>query len=117
MFDFLAALDESDSMLSVRQVAKMLGFHPNTVHKMVSKREIPSVLISGSRLFDPMVLYWWYAKKHPEAMKARISLSKKERPEAPTRPPNPMPGSACPDRTPQVYSRKGSVYPNRGKTG
>ena len=71
MFDFLAALERSTSMLTVHQVAEMLHVSDKTIQRLISKRDIPSVLVGGQRRFDPKVLSWWYLKKSPQALKAR----------------------------------------------
>jgi len=79
MFDFIATLNESKSMLSVKDLTRMLGLSERTIRRMIATRQIPSVLISGTRLFDPTVLYWWYTRKHPEALKARVAISSQPR--------------------------------------
>ena len=71
MFDFLGALEQTTSMLSPAQVRDMLGVSESTLRRLVTKREIPSILIGGQRRFDPKVLSWWYLKKQPDALKAR----------------------------------------------
>jgi len=123
MFDFLSAIEKCESMLSIQQVSELLGLSERTIHRMVQMREIPSVLISGRRLFDPKVLYWWYTKKYPEALKARIGLSNLEKVSSASDTPKTM-GSrhttaprTCSDSTPPCIFKK-VVYPgNRRKIG
>ena len=71
MFDLLERLNQTTAMLSVKEVAELFGVSTKTVQRMISKRDIPSVLVGGQRRFDPKVLYWWYAKRSPDALKAR----------------------------------------------
>jgi excisionase family DNA binding protein len=71
MFDFLASLENTNSMLTVVQVAEMLHVSQQTIRRMIAKRDIPSILVGGQRRFDPKTLYWWYVKKQPQALKAR----------------------------------------------
>lgn len=71
MFDFISALEQSTAMLTVDQVAALLKISNQSVRRMVSSRQIPSFRVGGHRRFDPKVLYWWYVKKHPDALRAR----------------------------------------------
>jgi excisionase family DNA binding protein len=71
MFDFISALEQSTSMLTVGQVAEMLHVSNKTIQRLISKREIPSILVGGQRRFDPKTLYWWYTQKSPASLKAR----------------------------------------------
>ena len=78
MFDFLAALEKATSMLTIVQVAEMLHVSDKTIRRMITKRDIPSILVGGQRRFDPKVLYWWYLKRQPQALKARQELRQRE---------------------------------------
>ena len=65
MFNILLALEAARGLLSVRDVASLLGRSSWSVYRMAEKRQIPSLLIGGSRVFDPSVLALWLAKKEP----------------------------------------------------
>ena len=65
MFNILLALESARGLLRVRQVAALLGRSSCSVHRMAEKRQIPSLLIGGSRCFDPSVLALWLSKKEP----------------------------------------------------
>lgn len=64
-FNILLALEAARGLLSVRDVASLLGRSSWSVYRMAEKRQIPSPLIGGSRVFDPSVLALWLAKKEP----------------------------------------------------
>jgi excisionase family DNA binding protein len=72
MFNILLALEAAHGLLTVRQVAKLLGRSQFSIYRMVQKRQIPSLRIGGSRCFDPSVLALWLSKKEPSlALAAR----------------------------------------------
>lgn len=75
MFDFLSALERTESMLTTEQVQAMLQVPTRTIARWIATKEIPSVQIGKKRRFDPKTLYYWYTRKHPEALKARQALS------------------------------------------
>jgi predicted DNA-binding transcriptional regulator AlpA len=64
-FNILLALEGARGLLSVRDVAALLGRSSWSVYRMAEKRQIPSLLIGGSRVFDPSVLALWLTKKEP----------------------------------------------------
>jgi hypothetical protein len=64
-FNILLALEAARGLLSVRDVAALLGRSSWSVYRMAEKRQIPSLLIGGSRVFDPSVLALWLVKKEP----------------------------------------------------
>lgn len=61
-----------DSMMTVRQVAELLGVHENWVYDQAATGELPSYKIGGTRRFDPDELRGWIAehrqgeRKQPE---------------------------------------------------
>ena len=73
MFDVIQELNQATSMLSVKQVAKIFQVSDKTIRRMIARREIPSILFSGQRRFDPKVLAWWYEKLCPLSRKARYN--------------------------------------------
>ena len=42
-----------ESMMTVRQVAELLGVHENWVYDQAASGELPSYKIGGTRRFDP----------------------------------------------------------------
>ena len=65
MFNILLALESARGLLTVRDVAALLGRSSWSVYRMAERRQIPSLMIGGSRVFDPSVLALWLAKKEP----------------------------------------------------
>lgn len=55
-----------ESMMTVRQVAELLGVHENWVYDQAASGQLPSYKIGGTRRFDPDELRDWIAE-HREA--------------------------------------------------
>jgi excisionase family DNA binding protein len=52
-----------ESMMTVRQVAELLGVHENWVYDQAASGELPSYKIGGTRRFDPDELRGWIAER------------------------------------------------------
>jgi excisionase family DNA binding protein len=50
-----------ESMMTVRQVAELLGVHENWVYDQAANGELPSYKLGGTRRFDPDELRGWIA--------------------------------------------------------
>jgi excisionase family DNA binding protein len=74
MFNILLALESARGLLTVREVAELLGKSSFTIYRMAEKRQIPSMVIGGSRCFDPSVLALWLSKKEPSLATAARRL-------------------------------------------
>jgi excisionase family DNA binding protein len=55
-----------ESMMTVRQVAELLGVHENWVYDQAASGELPSYKVGWARRFDPDELRGWIAE-HREA--------------------------------------------------
>ena len=69
-----------ESMMTVRQVAELLGVHENWVYDQAACGELPSYKIGGTRRFDPDELRGWIAE-HREAERKRPSAERASRSE------------------------------------
>jgi excisionase family DNA binding protein len=65
-FNILNALQAIRGLLSVDEVADLLDLSKFTVYRMAKKKQIPCLLIGGSRRFDPSTLVLWLIKKEPQ---------------------------------------------------
>jgi excisionase family DNA binding protein len=74
MFNILLALESARGLLTVRDVADLLGKSPFSIYRMAQQRKIPSLMIGGSRCFDPSVLALWLSKKEPSLATAARRL-------------------------------------------
>ena len=74
MFNILLALESARGLLTVRDVARLLGKSIFTVYRLAEQRKIPSLVIGGSRCFDPSVLALWLSKKEPSLAAAARRL-------------------------------------------
>jgi len=69
-FNILLALESVDRLLTVREVAELLGKSSSSIYRMAQKGQIPSLTIGGSRCFDPSVLALWLSSKDPSLVTA-----------------------------------------------
>ncbi len=70
-----------ESMMTVRQVAELLGVHENWVYDQAASGELPSYKIGGTRRFDRDELRGWIAdhrEAEPKRSKRRVSNAKKK---------------------------------------
>jgi excisionase family DNA binding protein len=74
-FDIITALEQKTGLITVPEVAEVFSLSTSTVNKMIATRKIPSMLIAGSRRFDPAQLIRWIIKKNPKIMEGRIDGS------------------------------------------
>jgi excisionase family DNA binding protein len=65
-FNILNALQAIRGLLSADEVADLFSMSKFTVYKMAQKKQIPSMMIGGSRKFDPSTLVLWLTKKEPQ---------------------------------------------------
>ena len=68
-----------ESMMTVRQVAELLGVHENWVYDQAARGGLPSYKLGGTRRFDPEELRGWIAAHRQHDRSGR-------REAAPTRP-------------------------------
>ena len=79
-----------ESMMTVRQVAELLGVHENWVYDQAASGGLPSYKIGGTRRFDPDELRGWITE-HREADRTQSqrreakAKTKRTRPKAPRR--------------------------------
>jgi excisionase family DNA binding protein len=52
-------------LLTVEEVAAIFRLSKFTDYRMVKRKQIPCLLIGGSRRFDPKTLGYWARKKDP----------------------------------------------------
>lgn len=72
-FNIINVLSAVRRLLTVDEIAELLGKSPSTIDRMVRKKQIPAVMISGSWRFDPSTIILWLIKKEPQlAVAARI---------------------------------------------
>jgi excisionase family DNA binding protein len=64
-FDLLGELESQTGLLTVEEVAAIFRISKFTVYRMVKRKQIPCLLIGGSRRFDPKTLGYWARKKDP----------------------------------------------------
>lgn len=65
MFNILLALESVHRLLTVREVAEFLQKSQFTIYRMARTRQIPCMMIGGTRYFDPSALALWLSKKEP----------------------------------------------------
>jgi len=65
-FNVVSHLESAGRLLSVDEVAEILSLSKYTIYRMAQKRQIPSLMLGGTRKFDPSTLIAWLAKKEPQ---------------------------------------------------
>jgi excisionase family DNA binding protein len=57
-------MNESISLMTIQEVAKLLHYSPKTIYKKAAKGEIPSVPLSRrKRLFNRDAIAYWLANR------------------------------------------------------
>lgn len=75
-FSVINELAKYRRLLTVVEVADLLGKSACTIYRMAHRKQIPSLIISGSRMFDPATLAMWLTKKDPQlATAARLQMA------------------------------------------
>jgi excisionase family DNA binding protein len=64
-FDLLTELENRTEVLTVDEVAALFRVSKFTIYRMVKRKQIPSLLIGGSRRFNGKTLGYWLRKKDP----------------------------------------------------
>jgi excisionase family DNA binding protein len=75
-------------MMTVRQVAELLGVHENWVYDQAASGELPSYKIGGTRRFDPDELRGWIVD-HRQPARDESGRRRASRPKKPARPEEP----------------------------
>ena len=70
-FSILNALSSFRRLLTVDEVADLLSISSCTLYRMAQRKQIPSLIISGSRRFDPATIAAWLAKKRTATCNGR----------------------------------------------
>ena len=73
-FNIIAKLESIDGLLTVDEVAVLLGLSKFTIYRMAQKRQIPCLMLGGTRKFDPSTLIIWLCKKEPQLAVAARQL-------------------------------------------
>ncbi len=73
-FSVINALAGFTRMLTVDEVSELIGLSSCTVYRMAQRKQIPSVILSGSRRFDPATISMWLARKDPQLSVAAQGL-------------------------------------------
>ena len=68
-----------ERMMTVRQVAELLGVHENWVYDQAANGELPSYKIGGTRRFDRDELRGWIAEHRERERPARPERKPKRR--------------------------------------
>lgn len=75
-----------ESMMTVREVAELLGVHENWVYDHAASGDLPSYKIGGVRRFiRDEVLGWIAALREPELKRPESKPKKRSRPKVPRR--------------------------------
>jgi excisionase family DNA binding protein len=78
VFNIITKLNSYDRPLSVEDVVDVFGLSKTTVYRMSESGQMPSMILGGSRRYDPSALAMWVASKEPRIAKAARHFEKEE---------------------------------------
>ena len=74
-----------ESMMTVRQVAELLGVHENWVYDHAASGDLPSYKIGGTRRFDPDELRDWIDVQRENGREPKRTEPRKRKERKPSR--------------------------------
>lgn len=69
-WSLIRAVESHSGLLTVRELAALIRVSECTVYRMAQRKQIPSLMIGGSRFFDPAALGLHFRRKSPESAAA-----------------------------------------------
>jgi excisionase family DNA binding protein len=75
-WSLVIAIEDHKGPITVEGLATILGKSPTTIYRMAQRKQLPSHMLSGSRLFDPAALGMHFRKKSPESAAAADRIRK-----------------------------------------
>lgn len=69
-WNLINELESHRGLYTVAELASVLGKSPWTIYRMANRKQIPSLIISGSLMFDPSTLGMHYRRKYPQLAEA-----------------------------------------------
>lgn len=78
VFNVITKLNLYDRLLVADEVVEIFGLSKTTVYRMSESGQMPSVMLGGSRRYDPSALAMWVASKEPRIAKASRQLEKEK---------------------------------------
>ena len=66
-WSLIAEIEAHQGFLTIDEVAEILRLSKYTVYRMAQRKQVPSLIIGGSRRFDPAALAMHFRKKSPES--------------------------------------------------
>lgn len=76
MFNLITKLNLYDRLLKAREVVDIFGLSKTTVYRMSESEQMPSLMMGGSRRYDPSALAMWISSKEPRIAKAHRQIEK-----------------------------------------
>jgi excisionase family DNA binding protein len=77
-WSFIAEIEAHAGLMTVDEVAEVLRTSKFTIYRMAQRKQLPSLVIGGSRRFDPAALGMHFRKKSPESA-AAAKIATRER--------------------------------------
>lgn len=75
-FNILDRLAAIDHLMTVGETASILNKSISTIYRMARSKQLPSIMLGGSRMFDPSTIAMCLAKKDPQLAAASRWLLK-----------------------------------------
>jgi excisionase family DNA binding protein len=74
-WSLVARIESYQGLMTIDDVAEVLGVSDTTVYRMAQRKQIPSLIIGGRRKFDPAALGMHYRRKSPESASAARAVT------------------------------------------
>jgi excisionase family DNA binding protein len=74
-FSLISCLEMQKTLLDVEEVSQLLNLSKFTVYRMAKAGQLPSLILGGSRRFDPATLAYFFRKKSPAMAAAARAMA------------------------------------------
>jgi hypothetical protein len=75
-WNLITELESHRGLYTVAELAKVLRKSASSVYRMAWTKQIPSLIIGGSRMFDPATLAMHFRRKYPQLAEAARHVSR-----------------------------------------
>jgi excisionase family DNA binding protein len=76
-WSLVGKIEAHTGLMTVPEVAEILRVSEWTVYRMAQLKKIPSLIVGGSRRFDPAALGMHFRKKSPESAAAARAVAER----------------------------------------
>jgi excisionase family DNA binding protein len=74
-WSLVAEIEAHAGLMTIDEVAGLLRVSNCTVYRLAQRKQLPSLIVGGSRRFDPAALGMHFRKKSPESAAAAKAIN------------------------------------------